>query len=535
MEDLQRHCYICDQIIGHNFRARRSIEKTLQVLQLRVITGNNRDALAEFCPPCRSQLDAAAEIVEKFKEANKRWLAILRTDLKTEVDQLWGLDPISTTLKPSISESDVKIEPKDDDSMSVDEPFEEDTKLKIVVEELNGTKMGTETNTTKEVHESYKSSKLDYICDYCKGTFPKKLQLTKHMFPCYVKFMSDKRIYVRQYICDLCMNAFKTKQSILDHMRAKHKKIAPFSCRFCSKKLYSSGSRKDHELKHTLLYRFRCKKCKSGASTLNEIKRHVIQKHVFDEEDVKNCYTETPLDELRAREEELLKKYICQNCGAGFMSLTTLNSHIKSDCKSGNSKLPWLASAKCHKCDRFFTSQTHLEKHNDRQCQPLKVFLKKKPDLKCPKCDKVFKLQKFLDKHLPSHDHTSAPRDYKCPQCVNAYTSPYALKQHVLRIHEKVFSYFCRYCNKGFYQAGDRCQHERFKHTGEKPWKCRLCHSSFVTPKDLRRHATVHGIKNDEERFQRECALKVDLKPKGKPNQITINSENVSSFEFIYE
>lgn len=311
-------------------------------------------------------------------------------------------------------------------------------------------------------------------------------------------------------------------------MRAKHIQISAFPCRFCPEKFTKCSSRKEHELKHTLLYRYRCKRCSVGRNTLTEIRRHVIQKHVFDESErnIKKCYKEVPLEELRAREEELTKKVICENCGAGFMSTTLLNSHIKKGCNTKKFELPWLASCKCKKCGRFFKTLANLEKHLDRNCDLMKVFQQKKPELKCPKCDKIFKLQKFLDKHLPTHDMTSVPRDYKCQQCVNAYTSPYALKQHVLRVHEKVFSYFCRYCGKGFYQAGDRCQHERFKHTFEKPWQCRICGFSCVARKDLRRHGWVHGIKDDEERFMKEVALKVEKKVNGKDEKQQVQPES---------
>lgn len=216
-----------------------------------------------------------------------------------------------------------------------------------------------------------------------------------------------------------------------------------------------------------------------------------------------------PLEELRAREEALLKKFICDRCGAGFTTTIQLETHRNNNCQLVESKLPWLASCQCDKCNRFFATINALEKHQMRNCMEQKKFNEMPADLKCPKCDKMFKVQKFLDKHLPSHDRTTAPRNFKCPQCDNLYTSANAVKQHVLRVHEKVYSYFCRYCSKGFYQAGDRCQHERFKHTNEKPWACRICDYACVTVKDLRRHAWKHGIRDDEARFQREVAVKV--------------------------
>ncbi|RXG68527.1 Zinc-responsive transcriptional regulator ZAP1 [Armadillidium vulgare] len=50
----------------------------------------------------------------------------------------------------------------------------------------------------------------------------------------------------------------------------------------------------------------------------------------------------------------------------------------------------------------------------------------------------------------------------------------------------------CPYCSYCTYSSHNLQRHIRFKHTGEKPFKCNICSKSFAANSDLQVHTRTH-------------------------------------------
>lgn len=79
-----------------------------------------------------------------------------------------------------------------------------------------------------------------------------------------------------------------------------------------------------------------------------------------------------------------------------------------------------------------------------------------------------------------------AQNKYMCDICFMNFTSFEEFDIHSSNIHRK---FVCHFCGKGFTSRPNRDRHVRY-HTGEKPFKCEVCHQSFVRGDDLRYHRT---------------------------------------------
>ena len=59
--------------------------------------------------------------------------------------------------------------------------------------------------------------------------------------------------------------------------------------------------------------------------------------------------------------------------------------------------------------------------------------------------------------------------------------------------HEKPFKCKVEGCNMEFVTSAELTRHARYKHTHEKPYKCTLCDYACVETSKLRRHFRTHS------------------------------------------
>ncbi len=108
---------------------------------------------------------------------------------------------------------------------------------------------------------------------------------------------------------------------------------------------------------------------------------------------------------------------------------------------------------------------------------------------KCEVCYKLFALKYYLNKHLVTH---SGKKSFKCPQCDKYFLHKEGVGYHQKRVHLKIKTQRCNICGRLFGSNPEVESHMR-THTGEKPFKCKICFKSFASERNLtKQHMRLH-------------------------------------------
>ena len=92
-----------------------------------------------------------------------------------------------------------------------------------------------------------------------------------------------------------------------------------------------------------------------------------------------------------------------------------------------------------------------------------------------------------LSHHMQTH---TGEKRFKCEICHKSFSQKITLSRHI-RTHTGEKPFQCRICPKAFSQPGNLSHHMR-THTGEKPFKCEICHQSFAQKIVLKNHMKTH-------------------------------------------
>lgn len=305
-----------------------------------------------------------------------------------------------------------------------------------------------------------------YKCRYCFMVFGMERSFLKHR--AYRHREDGDNVF-----CDICGRGFLTKVSLSLHVRSHDHK---YTCKLCNAQFYTQPRMTRHLQKHST--RFQCPKCPLIFEWQRDFYHHYKALHAY----YKCDYCGSSKVSKKDLESHIMRhttKY-CKICDIHFKNFHNYTYHNKMKHVKSESDNTY-----CVECDMKFQNVLQYKRHISSS---VKHVGSKKEQYPCPVCNKVYAKKLTMKYHLQYYHLEKS--QFRCEKCDRYFLNPFRLRQHIARIHDKIAppkNKFCDICFRGFSTNRILTNHRR-THTGERPYQCEFCTSTFAQRTALMTH-----------------------------------------------
>ncbi|XP_013191551.1 gastrula zinc finger protein XlCGF57.1-like [Amyelois transitella] len=408
--------------------------KIMRCVNVSVVEG---DGLPHsMCEGCAMELSVAYEFVLKCETSDKA-LRCVATDNFSDVDAKIELEDING--------EDIKNELDFID-------YDSDQLLDTIKQDYSETQLLRSKTEKSKVNKRFE---IESEPDNIRNSVQRDLEQFTDILESYKKQESDHK-----------------KNNNLANERKKQRRSnrGPRSCEVCGLVTACQSALDIHMRTHTGEKPFQCNICKAQFRNKGGLKSHIESRHSFNREKKFTCemcgssfYRKNDII-IHMRTHTNEKPYVCSYCPRRFRQIACLIRHRRSH----TGEKPY-SCAICNKkfADKYFVKK-HLIVHSDEK------------KYSCHLCNKSMKTRSALNTHLNLHKNQ---KQNICSFCGAAFNMKGNLQTHIRRLHSEK-SGICSVCLKTF---PDVEEHMR-KHTGEKPFACKLCNQQYATERSLKQH-----------------------------------------------
>ncbi|XP_045783150.1 zinc finger protein 860-like [Maniola jurtina] len=338
-----------------------------------------------------------------------------------------------------------------------------------------------------------------------KDTFTKILLTYEEQVAEIQKRKDTKQYKMSPYRCEMCFKGFFQLATYNQHMDRHSDKFGQYECAICGGRFKTRNPLAKHLVYHR--ERFRCKLCPYSTSTIS-LARHHERWHSGKTFKCQLCDAE--FGKITSYFSHKRIKHpsdsVCALCGFSFISPAGVKAHIHL--KHPFEDINNLSGPSCEECNIRFASETAYQQHMEvspkhaisgelkrntpRQLPNYYSFYRDKPRKRPLDSSREKSGERPRGRPRAGSRERSHEGSRLCEQCGKGFPSPWLLRKHS-QVHtgEKMFK--CEVCHKGFMHKTTLKDHVLNTHSDNPPrFPCGVCHREFSFAANRRRHMSIH-------------------------------------------